>query len=328
MSEPLPVPQLIEDHKKKIRNIKQTINTINSLQADVTQRLQQCLQNRENVKFDIAQCEPEFQKVSEGLSRLKAGQEQAREKFLKELATAREELLGEIQKVASTLESISPLPPPSSSEPSSPPPEATPPLERSSPPPSSSQPKKDAAPTSAKKVEITQFNFPFNPKVELDGIIAGLTRQVDGNVADKGVVDVNASGCLDPARFLPKFAADLLSNSVFVSTKDPNQWLAYDFKERKVRITHYAIRSRFDGWVNSNNLKSWVIEVSQDGNDWTIVDEKQDNNDLNGTNLVKAYELKEEVEARQVRLRQTGPAHSGKYFLAISGFEVFGTVIP
>jgi hypothetical protein len=43
---------------------------------------------------------------------------------------------------------------------------------------------------------------------------------------------------------------------------------------------------------------------------------------------VKAFALKEEAEGGFVRLLQTGPAHSGKLFLAISSFELFGTLIP
>jgi hypothetical protein len=58
---------------------------------------------------------------------------------------------------------------------------------------------------------------------------------------------MTASGCLDPGQFLPKFAADLQNNSVFVSGRDPNQRLMYDCKDGKVRITDYAIQSRFDG---------------------------------------------------------------------------------
>jgi hypothetical protein len=75
----------------------------------------------------------------------------------------------------------------------------------------------------------------------LDGIIAGLTRQADGNVSERGVVAVTASDCIDRSRFQPKFAADLLNNSVFVSGKDPDQWLAYDFLERRGRITRYGL---------------------------------------------------------------------------------------
>jgi hypothetical protein len=92
-------------------------------------------------------------------------------------------------------------------------------------------------------------------------------------------------------------------------------------------MTHYTVRSRSDGFSGSNNLKEWVVEVSDDGADWTPVDAQSKNGDLNSKGAVRTFAVRPDCpESRYVRLRQTGPAHSGKNFLAICAFELFGSL--
>jgi hypothetical protein len=75
------------------------------------------------------------------------------------------------------------------------------------------------------------------------------------------------------------------------------------------------------------NPKSWVVETSPDNENWTIVDTRENNNDLDDMDVLKSFNVSSDAgEAQFVRLRQIGPAHSGKYFMAISAFEVFGTL--
>jgi hypothetical protein len=256
------------------------------------------------VAFDVASYGPQRAQISQGPRDLEARQQEARDKFGAELAAAREALFGEINAVKAALPPLSEGAAPAAPAPVPP------------------------RPLPASAVAVTQFSYPFNAQAPLEGVIAGLTRQGGGNVADTGAVEVSASACLNESRFPPRFAADLTGDNVFVSVDKPNQWLCYNFAPRRLRVTHYAIRSRFDGWANSNNPKSWVVEVSPDAENWTLADTQADNDDLNNTNRIKAFELLAPVEGQYVRLRQTAAAHSDKNVLAISGFELFGTLIP
>jgi hypothetical protein len=69
------------------------------------------------------------------------------------------------------------------------------------------------------------------------------------------------------------------------------------------------------------------VETSPDFEHWTVVHTVENNDELNDTNVTKSFTVAGAEEAQFIRLRQTGPAHSGKHFLAISAFEVFGTLI-
>jgi hypothetical protein len=171
----------------------------------------------------------------------------------------------------------------------------------------------------------------------LDGIIAFLSRKCGGNVHDKGIVNVTCSGILnDDSWFCAKNAADLKAGSAFASSfrrkseqieHAPNNWICYDFKKSQVIPTHYSIRSYYVGGWNNCNLKSWVIEASMDGRNWTRIDHKENNFDLNGANVTRAYEVSNKELCRYVRLVNIGRNHSGSDSIWISSFEIFGSLI-
>jgi hypothetical protein len=60
---------------------------------------------------------------------------------------------------------------------------------------------------------------------------------------------------------------------------------------------------------------------------WTEVDRRVNNNDLNGTSFIGTHSISGQVhKSRFVRLRQIGKNHGRSRHLMVSGFELFGTV--
>jgi hypothetical protein len=135
-----------------------------------------------------------------------------------------------------------------------------------------------------------------------DGILAHLTRERSGNVHDRQVVEVTSgsfekethgtnphSGAYENySRVAAKNAADLETDSLFFSAfrndeedipHTRNNWLSYDFKERRIVPTHCTIRTYGYG---ASHLKSWLVETSADGKNWREVAREEDNKQLNG----------------------------------------------
>ena len=162
------------------------------------------------------------------------------------------------------------------------------------------------------------------PTDPLNGIIAHLTRECGGNVHEKKVVEVTASSCCDHV----KNAVEFGTNSKFSTVVEPNSWIRYDFKERRVALTSYSIRTH-DG---TNFPRSWVLEVSNDGSDesWQVVDRRTDNFDLKAKLVTHNFPISDPPcgSFRFVRLRQTGKNHGGSDSLFLSALEVFGTISP
>jgi hypothetical protein len=179
---------------------------------------------------------------------------------------------------------------------------------------------------SGRKETDAMFDIP-------DGIIAHLTRECDGNVHDRHVVDITCgsfekvtlganphSGAYDnDPGYAAKNAADLESGSVFLSAyRDKkedirhtrNNWICYNFKERRIAPTHYTIRTNAAG-LHCSHLKSWLVETSVDGESWREVAREENNKQLNGNCLAGTFAVAGAGECRFIRLVNIGRATPG-----------------
>jgi hypothetical protein len=179
-----------------------------------------------------------------------------------------------------------------------------------------------------------------------DGIIAHLTRECGGNVHDRNVVEVTSSkpvddpnlfpdGKVDPDMVAAKNAADLEGDSNFLSAyrqkeedipHTRNNWICYNFKERRIVPTHYTIRTNFDD-PGQAHLNSWLVEASTDGENWREVAHEKNNNRLNGSGFTGTFAVADGGECRFIRLVNIGKNHSGYDCLNISAWEIFGTLV-
>jgi predicted nucleic acid-binding Zn-ribbon protein len=179
--------------------------------------------------------------------------------------------------------------------------------------------------------------FPISEESPLRGIIAYLTKEYGGNVHDQEIVKVLSSGAYtDQPETSAKVVADLKAKSCFISKfhkrdddipDTANNWICYDFKNRRVIPTGYAIRSMYNGYVNGPNLKSWSVEVSLDGREWTEIDRRESNADLNAKNVTHTFSVLRHETGRFVRLVNIGRNHFNSDMLCISSFEIFGSLI-
>jgi hypothetical protein len=180
-----------------------------------------------------------------------------------------------------------------------------------------------------------------------DGIIAHLTRECGGNVHDRHVVDITSGSFEKETQganphsgaynnnpyYAAKNAVDLETSSVFGSAyrlsnirHTRNNWICYDFKERRIVPTHYTIRT------NGNDpgyslLKSWVVEMSVDGESWWEVAREEDNKQLNGSRSASIFPVAGGEECRFIRLVNIGRNHFGSDLLMITAWEIFGSLV-
>jgi hypothetical protein len=130
-----------------------------------------------------------------------------------------------------------------------------------------------------------------------EGIISILTRKCGGNVHEKGIVTITSMSITDAGADGPNPAnvVDLDSDSDFW----PGRWIQWDFHNMRVRLTHYTIK----GW----GLKSWVVEGSLDGENWTEIDNIKDNHDFDGQGVHKvSFYVSKDVECHCIQLTITG----------------------
>jgi hypothetical protein len=125
--------------------------------------------------------------------------------------------------------------------------------------------------------------FPF------DGILSFLTGECGGNVHDKGIIEVSASGiCWSDSPL--SVIVDFKRNSrQFAPTNVTNSWIRIDFRNYRIKPAHYSIRSRTDG--DCHHLRSWLVEGPNNGENWVNLDVRENNCDLTGSGAVHTFAI-------------------------------------
>jgi hypothetical protein len=176
-------------------------------------------------------------------------------------------------------------------------------------------------PPVSRSKSLKESKFLLKKGNPLQGIIARLTSKHGGNVHDREIVTITSKSVYsDEHKHALRNVADLTSDSYFQSKKEPGQWVCWDFHEMCARPTHYTIQT--------NWLKSWVVESSLDGKAWTEIARKNDTIDFNDIGwLTASFPVSKSTEFRFIRLTQTGKNYCEYDCLVIGGFEIFGTLL-
>jgi hypothetical protein len=161
--------------------------------------------------------------------------------------------------------------------------------------------------------------FPFVEGSPFNGIISFLTTKCGGNVHTKDFVTISSSSegnnhCWQ--------VADHGWANYWHSQNRPNSWISFNFKTRRVSLSHYTLMSYAGIGTRCIN---WVIEGSNDFTSWTELD-RRSTRDLVGSSIVKTYPCSNtcSTEFQYLRMRQTGVTSSGANYLVLTNIESFG----
>jgi hypothetical protein len=172
------------------------------------------------------------------------------------------------------------------------------------------------------KVAQGKVEIPMKEAGSVKGIISYLTTKHGGNVHEKHIVAITAKsvGCPDDPRFAVQNVGDLTSDRWFMSDNEPDQWVCWDFGRMRIRPTHYAVKAY--------ELKSWVVEGSQDGESWTELDRQTDKKNFKDRSHCHntSFAVSHPEQFRFVRLTQTEMNWSWVDFLNLFAVEFFGTL--
>jgi hypothetical protein len=145
---------------------------------------------------------------------------------------------------------------------------------------------------------------PFRNRPVFEGLICHLGKCCGGNPHEKRIICAGGTPSNGSSSHQGQNVADLQTDLYFHSKGDAGQWLCYDFKDMRVAVTHYILRSH-GGSVNGYHLRSWVLEGSEDGSKWTEIDGRDNDSSLNGPKAIGTFEVRTVIESRFIRLRAT-----------------------
>ena len=155
---------------------------------------------------------------------------------------------------------------------------------------------------SQRKYKNVQKGIPLLHKEndDFNGIIKYLTNKTGGNIHDNGTINMTSSAYYEE----PKNLLDFNQDKYYQTKQYKDGWVTFDFKNRKVKISGYSIKTN-SGGKNGAHMKSWKIEVSNDGQNWTQIDERINCQEINGSCLTGTFNVQPNDFSRYVRLTQT-----------------------
>ena len=188
---------------------------------------------------------------------------------------------------------------------------------------STTTPKKSPKHKKEKKTDDSEF-FVYDEQNPFKGIINRLTELCSGNPHLKGVIYISASSTQANH---PGQVIDYSWNSHWVSNNEPDQWIKFDFKQLKLQITGYCIKT-YNYVAGGNHLKNWSIQMSANDSDWVEIDHHSVDETLNGKSKIAYFNLRNPSTVRYLRLLQTGRTWCDSDMLSFTNIEFYGKMIP
>jgi hypothetical protein len=104
---------------------------------------------------------------------------------------------------------------------------------------------------------------------------------------------------------------------------EPTSWLQFDFKDRRVSMSSYTMKSRCDsGYIP----RRWVVEGKNCDTDWVELDGHDNDSTIqvgHDFHNSKYTRVRDDMMFQYIRMRMTGLDSSGWNHLLLCNFELF-----
>lgn len=162
------------------------------------------------------------------------------------------------------------------------------------------------------KESIKEIKFESDEKC--NGIISFLSGETGGNIHHNGTIEVTASSIRDPQSFsstydpqkiidnLIQYNRGLIIFNVFFAPQQGQQdfWLCFDFKEKRIQVSSYTISNT--QYLDVSRIRNWVIEISNDGKNWSQIDKKSDCHSLEKRSQLANFTIESPIFAMMVNV--------------------------
>ena len=153
-------------------------------------------------------------------------------------------------------------------------------------------------------------------------IIQHLREEHHGNVHTKNIIHITSSPIYSE-EYKVENVVEENDNTFFQTVSETNPWIQFDFKERKVLLDHYTLKT-FNCPENNGHLKNWILEVSNDGKIYEEIDRQENCNLLNGMSNTATFKVSCSTPQKFVRITRIGPNWSSYQGIAINHIEFSG----
>jgi len=121
----------------------------------------------------------------------------------------------------------------------------------------------------------------------------------------------------------PCYLADLEWKGYWCTANTPNSFVSFKFPGMRISIEVYILQS---STVGKNYLTTWVLEGSNDGMQWTIIDEQKGRTELCSPGAKVCFPCKPNKHYSHIRIKQSGCNKAGTHNLFLAHVEFFGSI--
>ena len=166
---------------------------------------------------------------------------------------------------------------------------------------------------------------------QFNGIITKLGNGNPKNVINEKIVDITGSSTYDNMECrLPHHVVEYDSDGYFYSKDVKDSWIKFDFKNKKVKLSHYSIKTNQFGDVGHAHIQNWCIEGSNNDSNWKPLDTHTNDKTLDHQSASNTFQIKNASNNdyyRYIRLRQTDVNTHGSHEILLASIEYFGSII-
>jgi hypothetical protein len=132
------------------------------------------------------------------------------------------------------------------------------------------------------------------------------------------------SSLADAQSYPLRHVADFENRTLFGTQNIQNSWICYDFKDVRVTLTHYSVRSRRD--ATNCHLRSWTLEGSLDCKSWVKMDHHTNDSSLNSQGAIATFPTSCSSDYQYIRLCQIDVNSTNYHYLEVNAIEFYGTL--
>lgn len=166
-----------------------------------------------------------------------------------------------------------------------------------------------------------QATFSYDANNVFNGILNHLNEITNGNIQKNQTIEITCSRfCCGSFKSIVDFKNN--SDTYAHVTGDSPRWVKFDLKNRKIQIDSYLIKCT----SRSDQIKSFVVEISDDGNNWEKIDEQNNVSELRNGNRMKLFKIQMTKPFRFIKISVKESVSSDGDF-DIGRFELYGNLI-
>lgn len=166
---------------------------------------------------------------------------------------------------------------------------------------------------------ICEKEIEYNGNNQLQGILRYLADKYEGNIHLNKIIKITCSNC--SCGSIEQLVDFNRNYHTHICNFNPQGWIQFDFKTRKLQINSYLLQTNC---CSGDLLKSWRIEISNDGAIWEKIDEHNDMNELGENNIIKEFKVQMTNKFRFIRIITDKNGFLNRNYISIGKIEFYG----